>query len=177
MENRLHKPYYYGFADLDAEREAKKWTPKQVPTVVFVFSLILAIVAICICIMARPKRVEAAEINMDAIAQIESSNNPLAYNRHSGARGKYQITQPVLTDYNKRHGTTYKPTDLFNTIICRKIAYWYINVETIRLLKHYHLPITVENQIRVYNCGIRSVIRGYTPRETALYLKKYARLQ
>jgi hypothetical protein len=140
---------------------------------------VIAMLAFVMAVMFSCDRTPAwaAEINMDAIAQIESSNNPLAYNRHSGARGKYQITQPVLTDYNKRHGTTHNPADLFNPVICRQIAYWYINIEVVRLLKHYRLPVTVENQIRAYNCGIRSVIRGYTPQETALYLKKYARLQ
>jgi rare lipoprotein A len=48
MENRLHKPYYYGFADLDAEREARRWTPKRVPTLVFAVSLIIAILSILI---------------------------------------------------------------------------------------------------------------------------------
>ena len=42
MENKLHKPYYYGFADLDAAQEAKRWSLKPLPHLL----CFLAIVAI-----------------------------------------------------------------------------------------------------------------------------------
>src|SRR3990167_5616003 len=39
------------------------------------------------------------EINLDVISQIESSNNPDAYNSRTGATGLFQITLPVSQEY------------------------------------------------------------------------------
>lgn len=174
MENKISKPYYYGFADLDAEREAKRWSLKPLPYLLTALALTLALGLIFLCITAGTA--SAAEINLDTIEHIESGHNPNAYNRHSGARGLYQVTAPVLADYNKSHGTKFSAADLFNPSICRRVASWYIEVEVPRLLRYYHQPVNTNTIIRAYNCGIRSVIKGYTPKETANYLKKYAKL-
>jgi soluble lytic murein transglycosylase len=119
---------------------------------------------------------QAEEINIDAIIQIESSENPLAYNRLSDARGLMQITPCVLYEYNRLCKTNYSAHNLYNPAINKQVGIWYLSVRIPQLLRHYHKPITITNLIKSYNAGIRSVVEGYTPRETAAYLKKYARL-
>jgi hypothetical protein len=118
-----------------------------------------------------------AEIpDMAIIQKIESNGNPNAYNKYSGARGLHQITAVVLQEYNQFNKTRYTKNDLFNAAINTKIANWYMNIRITQLLKAYRRPLTLVNYQKYYNAGIRSVIRGYMPAETANYIKKYNRL-
>ena len=113
-------------------------------------------------------------IDMGKIAMIESSNNPLAYNRHSKARGLYQITPICLADYNQYHNIKYSIDDLYNKDINYDIANWYMNVRIPQLLKHYKQADTVENRLISYNAGINYVIkRLILPSETIEYIHKY----
>jgi len=59
-----------------------------------VFVMVLTIILLAKDAFAHP-------IDMDAIATIESSNNPKAFNEQSGARGLYQITPLCLKHYNQ----------------------------------------------------------------------------
>ena len=68
-----------------------------------------------------------AEVDLNIIASIESSNNPLAYNSKSGATGKYQITPICLRDYNQYHSVQYTMTDMYDAVKCFVVADWYLN--------------------------------------------------
>ena len=115
------------------------------------------------------------KIDMKKIWKIESGGNALAYNRHSGARGLYQITTTCLMDYNKYHKNKYSKQDLFNPEINAIVANWYINKRIPEMLKHFKRPDTVDNRLISYNCGISCVIKGHIPRETRDYIDKYRR--
>ena len=114
-------------------------------------------------------------IDLRKIKQIESHGNPLAYNKHSGARGLYQITSICLEEYNNYHNTLYSLNDLFNPTINEIIARWYLEIRIPQLLKHYDLEVTVENILWAYNGGINKVRRNQMDRETEDYISKYKR--
>ena len=119
----------------------------------------------------------AGEINMSIIAQIESSNNPLAYNAHSKATGLYQITPVCLADYNAYNKKTYSLNDMYKPDKCFKVSYWYLNKRIPQLLKYYNIIVTRDNILICYNWGIGHLISGKTiPTETRDYLKKYLTL-
>ncbi len=125
------------------------------------------------------------ELNYDAIEQIESSGNPRAYNRNSGARGLRQITPIVLKEWNQLHpNEQYSLEDLFDARINRKIGNWYLEERIPYYLKYYGLEDNVENRLASYNWGIGNVKRiggirrnmDILPRETRNYIEKYKQL-
>lgn len=120
------------------------------------------------------KFAHAENINMQKIMHIESAGNPTAVSR-AGAIGLYQIMPVVLQEYNQFHGQKYTRKNLYNPEINTKIANWYINFRIPQLLQHYKKPDTVENRLKCYNAGIRSVVQNYTPAETKKYIAKYRR--
>lgn len=62
----------------------------------------------------------------DAQSLTESSDNPNAFNKGSGATGLFQITKPVLTDYNKAHHTNYTMRDLYDPDLNGQVRDWYM---------------------------------------------------
>lgn len=135
---------------------------------VFLMAVIFGFFAAVIC--------NAEEVNLDYIANIESSGNPLAYNKTSGARGLYQITPICLKDYNQFHKVKIGMNDLFFPVKNKMVAEWYFAKRIPQLLKHYGLGDTVKNRLWAYNAGISKVKEGTMPSETADYIKKYAKL-
>ena len=112
-------------------------------------------------------------INLKIIAKIESNFNPLAYNKKTQATGLYQITPIVLKEYNQFNHTNYIQKDLINPIINEKIARWYLFVRIPQMLKYYKKEVNLRNILVAYNAGIKAVVKGYLPKETKEYLKKY----
>jgi len=60
-----------------------------------------------------------------AIAEAESSFDPKIIN--GKAVGLFQITPPVLADYNRLHRTAYQPADLLDPILNTRIAVEHIH--------------------------------------------------
>lgn len=120
----------------------------------------------------------AVEIDMRAIAQIESSGNPSAWNKRDDSRGLYQITPICLEEWNNYHpAETYTLDDLWDAYINERIAQWYLTVRIPAMLRYYDKPITTHNVITAYNAGISYVAHDKPlPRITQQYLTKYARL-
>jgi soluble lytic murein transglycosylase-like protein len=146
-------------------RELKQVTIWAEIAIMLFFLLLLSSLAHC------------EEIDLNIIAQIESSNNPLAINRRTQCYGLYQISQVCLTEYNQFHKADYTKIDLLNPDVNFQIAKWYIEKRIPQMLKYYRKPITVENLILAYNAGIRWVLKGKVPKETQKYIKKYRRLK
>lgn len=119
----------------------------------------------------------AEEIDLKIIAQIESNNNPLAYNKRTGASGMYQLMPCVVEEYNARHTApkiAFKA--VFSPIVAQTIANWYLSIRIPQMLKHYGLKDTIENRLRAYNSGIGMLAKGRYPTETRNYVKKYKKL-
>ena len=115
------------------------------------------------------------DIDLDTIATIESSNNPLAYNQKSEARGLYQITPICLKEYNNYHiGRMYMVQDLFNPAINKHIAIWYLSERIPQMLRHFKKEVTIRNILISYNAGINYVVKDLPlPKETVDYIDKY----
>ena len=123
----------------------------------------------------------AVEIDMDIIAQIESSNNSLAYNSRTKATGLYQITPICLADYNQYHKIKYTMSDMFNSNKCYIVANWYMNNVLTKYLKYYKIPVTQKNYLISYHDGIGSLIKYLNGKrklgkEMKGYLLKYEKL-
>ena len=91
----------------------------------------------------------AEEINLDAIAFIESSNDSLAYNQTSEARGLYQITPVCLEEYNNYNRTDYTKADLFSEGINKEIAIWYITIRIPQMLRYFNKGLTPMSKGRI----------------------------
>lgn len=155
---------------IDEEVRAAKGRARALIT-----GLIAVTVAIILLVWWSVGRTE--QIDMDAIALIESHATSFAYNPKSEATGMFQITPICLEEWNKFHyDDQYGMDALFDKFINYKIAYWYLEVRIPQMLKYYHKPVTIENILWAYNAGIGNVIKGRMPNETKEYLKKYAKL-
>lgn len=118
--------------------------------------------------------VHAEEIDLNKIAMIESSGNPLAWNKKDDSRGTFQITPICLKEFNNFHpNTQYTMDDLWDEAINREIADWYLNVRIPQMLRYYKIEDTTKNRIFAYNAGIKAVIDNRVPEITKAYFKKY----
>jgi hypothetical protein len=137
--------------------------------------LILAIVVAILCCINWTFAQE--EVNLDIIAQIESSNNPLAYNAKSGASGMFQLMPCVVEEYNAWHPASkiaFKA--VFSPVVARSVAKWYLDTRIPQMLRFYGISDTLENRLWAYNAGIGRVVKGIMPQETKNYIAKYHKL-
>ena len=109
---------------------------------------------------------------LDALIQVESSNNPNAVNKKSGARGLGQITSVALADWNQFNKDKYSMDDMFNPQKNMRVTNWYLMRQIPHYLEHYGLPSTVENVLWAYNAGIGRVRDNVKPQETVEYISK-----
>jgi len=119
----------------------------------------------------------ASIIDMQRIAHIESSGNPLAHNKREDGRGLFQINPICLREWNNFHPREqYTPDDLFNEQINTRIAEWYMNKRIPAMIKHFGKEDTVENRIIAWNAGINYVKTGKEiPQITKNFIAKYNR--
>jgi soluble lytic murein transglycosylase-like protein len=140
--------------------------------------ILATIIACAILITLTIKKAKAEEVNLEVISQIESGNNPKAFNSRSGAVGLYQITAICLKDYNQELSLSVKKKELFNAETNFKIASWFLNKRIPQLLRRLGLEDTLENRLIAYNAGISYVKnRKPLPKETIAYIAKYKRLK
>lgn len=117
---------------------------------------------------------EAKAINLDAIAMIESGGDPMAVGR-DGDLGMYQITPILLSECNLHFDKKISMKDLFNPVISRRVADWYLHKRIPEMLRHFKKPVTDRNVLISWNAGIAYVVKGKPlPAITRAYLKKYA---
>ena len=120
-----------------------------------------------------------AEINLDIIADIESSHNPNAVN--GGYIGEYQIGQSVIDDLNKHGAGGITLEDMYNPLLSHDAADIYLNRIIPDYLYKYGLPDTINNRLIAWNWGIGHLCKWFNngshwnqlPRETRAYIKKY----
>ncbi len=123
-----------------------------------------------------PKADASIYIDMHVLAEIESSNNPKAFNKKTKARGLFQITPICLKDYNIQMNKSLKITDMYDPEKCRTVADWYLSERIPQMIHGIKRPITVQTILWVWNAGIVALIRDRMPKETRDLINKYNRL-
>jgi len=117
-------------------------------------------------------------IDLVRLAQIESSQNPRAYNPKSQARGLMQITPISLKDYNNYHAKEpVSPDQLYDPTTNMQVAQWYIQQRIPQMLKAFKIPVTLDNVLWAYNGGIGNVKINRMAPETQDYIRKYNAVQ
>ena len=122
-------------------------------------------------------------IYLPAIAHIESSSNPSAFNKQSGCIGLYQINpKGALVDFNNMaRRETFEANDMYDPSSNEIVASWYLGTQIPRYLRHYQkkyprIKVDVKHVIWAYNCGIGCVVEGRMPSETKSYVHKYLKI-
>ncbi len=113
----------------------------------------------------------AQEIDLNALAQVESSNNPKAVSflGVKYGRGWLQVSEVALADYNASHSHKIAPESLFDKETNIRVASWYIT-RLKRYLRHYGVEVNLENLLSAYNLGAKSVANG---KRADRYIEKY----
>jgi len=117
-----------------------------------------------------------AEMNLEAISMIESSNNPKAVNRDEGSYGLFQISPIALRDFNEQVGVKHTVKDLMREETNAHIAIWMLQERLPQMLRYYKKDVSTRNLIIAWNCGITCLDRKKLPKTTLNYLSKYRRL-
>jgi len=103
-----------------------------------------------------PREVVIDDRLLDAIIQIESSNNPKAHNRFTGARGLTQITPIAWRDLRRHHADKYNKLnylrDIFKPAVAREAGKDYLQILA-TYLKAKGMPITYHNLLTAYVWG------------------------
>lgn len=115
---------------------------------------------------------------LEALIQTESSGDPSAFNKGSGARGLTQITpiawQDLLAHYPKKYSKLNYQTDIFKPEVARMAGTDYLGIIN-NYLRAYKLQQSLENLLGAYNWGIGNVRKlgiEKAPPETINYITK-----
>lgn len=144
-----------------------KRTPEE-----YMSTIIIAMIALMIISMLWFISDAKAEINMDALAMIESSGRADATS-FLGARygrGKYQVSELLLIDYNRINHTNIQPDDLYDADTCLNVALWAVTEYIPMLLRHYGCEVTNNAILHSYNLGAKAYADG---RRNYNYINKY----
>jgi muramidase (phage lysozyme) len=114
-----------------------------------------------------------AYIDMHALAMIESSNNPKAYNKKSKATGLYQITPICLKDFNRSHPYKLTLKDMFEPAKAEVVARWYLAERLTNMIGWMGLPVTTQRILWAWHAGIRNCADGVLPEATRAFINKY----
>lgn len=94
---------------------------------------------------------EVPERLIDALAVVESNNNPSAVGDSGKAYGVLQIWEVVIVDVNARFGTKYRHKDAFDPVIARDICRKYLSIYATE--KRLGRKPTLEDYARIWNGG------------------------
>lgn len=162
--------------------ELKKWRARR-PASKFLPNVRFTIFIVGAVLLGSCEVVKAQDVDLDKIAMIESTCEPLAYNKNTGATGEYQLTAGVLQTAKDdgEAGDDVKLEEMFDPQMARIVANWFINDKIPSWLKIYHIPDTITTRLIAYNWGIGHLRRWFKhgaawhrlPAETRGYIKKY----
>lgn len=144
-----------------------------------VFAILAAIVGLAVIaiLCSGCEAFADVRVDLDAIEQIESSGCVQKQGRYEHAVGCFQITAPVVVEWNQFNAKKIKHDDLMDNDLNRRVADWYLNKRIPAMIRHFKKPDTIENRLIAYNAGIAYVKSGKPiPVITKKYLEKYARL-
>lgn len=127
-------------------------------------------------------------VDINAIETIESTGNPRAINKRSGASGATQIQNKrvwdsIVADMGQNYDWA---KHRLNRGANRAVGNHYINVMIPKYLKVYKIPDTTETRLAAYNWGIGNLKKTYRlnpknwqtllPTETKNYIAKYNKI-
>jgi len=112
----------------------------------------------------------AFNVNLDALAMVESGGNPKAIGDNGLALGEFQLHKEAVLDANRFLKAKFKHKDALEPRSARIIADAYINGVLPAYLKRMKIPDTLETRLSAYNQGIGFVKRGVV---ATSYIKKY----
>jgi hypothetical protein len=78
--------------------------------------------------IVAPEKIEPYKSVLKAMAFVESSGNPFAYNDKEGAVGLYQIRQIRIDDYQRITGIHYNLSEMFEVAKAEKVINFYCNL-------------------------------------------------
>ena len=118
---------------------------------------------------------------IDAVSDVESSNNPAAFKKDEGARGLTQVRPEAWDDlvrhFPGKYGSMKYERDIFKPAVARQAARDYLNI-LCGYLRQVGIPVTLDNLMSAYNWGVGNVVK-YGPEKvppgTKQYVKKIAR--
>lgn len=143
--------------------------PRENPIIWGISIGIIVVIIIFIAVVAHADEL----INMQKISTIESNNNAAIISK-GGDYGLFQISKPVLVDFNRHSNIAWQMPDMLNQSNNTEVADWYLNVRIPQMLHYYHKPITIRNIIIAWNAGISYVVKNKRlPKTTINYLRKY----
>ncbi len=121
-------------------------------------------VALVLFMLALAGLVWGEEIDMDrlipAIIQCESSNNPQAFNKRTGAIGLMQITPVVLKEWNDEYwNMELNKFDLYDYRHNIATGRWYLEKIITHYLPHYGLDVTLDNLLLSWHLGPKDCFR------------------
>lgn len=120
-----------------------------------------------------PSSFASVEINLKALSQIESSNNPHAVSFLGSryGRGLYQVSEVALKDYLRYHKEErITPDDLFVVAINERVARWLLEKRIPQILRSLKRPVTLETVLSAYN-------KGYSPILAKDYINRYKKAE
>jgi len=124
------------------------------------------------------KLVEIDQKLLAALIRVESSNNPRAHRRSTGARGLTQITpaawRDLVTYYPEKYRKFNYRRDIFKPEVAREAGRDYLKILR-RYLRAKRIPATLDNLLAAYNWGITNLDRfglKRAPRQTRRYIAK-----
>jgi len=127
---------------------------------------------------------QSDSIDMRKIVQIESTWDPSAENKRSGARGLTQIMPKTWAEVTREMGVDWPWSTAFDPKRNLAVGTYYFNVIIPRYVRAFGLPDTVDIRLAAYNWGVGRVNRVYDPddpeawrrslpAETRKYIRKY----
>jgi soluble lytic murein transglycosylase-like protein len=141
---------------------------------------IIYLISIIIVLLISTIAFSETTIDLDIISKIESNGNSKAvsYKGAKYGRGKYQISEIVLEEWNNYHlNDQYNTEQLFNEEINERIANWYLHIRIPIMIAYYGKDVTIKNVLIAYNAGISYVAYDKSiPNETKNYIEKYNKL-
>ena len=138
-------------------------------------TFVLVVAAFFCLLLVRPYDCQAApQIDLQAIAQIESSNRPHVVGDGGKALGLFQLHAAVIQDWNQAHPRSQKAhSDALEPRHASEVADWYLHSRIPQILRSLRLPTTTESVLTCYNMGCGAVVKG---RQATAYISKYRRL-
>ncbi len=151
---------------------------------IFIYRLSFAFIDYKAILPAAPAyaMIEIRPELLEALIQVESSNNPRAYNHHTKARGLTQITPITWRELRKQYSSKYANLNFWEDMpkaqVAREAGTDYLYLLQ-KILKAKGIPVTLDNLLAAYVWGPNNLAKNglhNAPRVVKNYVAKVKRL-